>query len=85
MIIGTFCMHMNQTTIILALVTTIAISTSVITEGSFFTPNHAYAASCKSINGNTVCKASPNEVCTHYGPHNIACTTRNFQSMTPIS
>ena len=78
-------MHIKYTTKILALVTTIVVATSFIIGGSFFIPNHAYAASCKSINGKTVCKASPNEVCTHYDPHEIICTTRNFQSMRPTS
>ncbi len=72
---------MNPTTI-LALVTTIALSTSVIIGAMSFIANHAYAASCKRVDHKEiVCKASPNEVCTHYAPNQVVCTNRNFQNM----
>ena len=70
MTISTFCMH---TTIILSLVTAVALSTSIIIGGILFVLNHAYALSCKSTNGNTVCKASPGSICTHLDPHTIVC------------
>jgi hypothetical protein len=66
----------------LALLTTIALSVFLVVEGVLILPNHAYAASsCKTVHKEVVCKASPNEVCTHYGLNQVMCTNRNFQNM----
>ncbi len=84
MISTPFCKHMNHNTIF-ALVTTIALATSIIIGLTFFVSNHAFAAICKTINKQIVCKTSPDEVCTHYDANQVACTTRNFHNMISSS
>ena len=84
MLVTAFYKIMNPTTI-LALITVIVVSTSVIMGGTFFVSNNAFAASCKTVHKQVVCKTSPHEFCTHYGADRVACTTRNFHNMISTS
>ena len=85
MIVTSFCKTSMNYTTTLFILTTIAISTSIIVGGIFLISNPVFAALCKTVGKQVVCKTSPDEVCTHYSPNQVSCTTRNFHNMISTS